>query len=159
MDDEQIKHETANTAPMAGMLNALLSNPDLLQKIGSAVGAMQNTAQTVSQNTAPQGERETASEQKEPAVQTASTSADALSSILSDPSMLEKLPQIIAVMKPLMGSIPAPAPAAKEAKQSPELCRDNLLCSLKPFLSPERRDAVDAILRIAKLGAVFQQLK
>lgn len=157
MEDEQIKNESANTAPMAGMLNALLSNPDLLQKIGSAVGAMQNTAQTTSQSTTSHGERETASEQKEPAAQTASTSADALSSILSDPSMLEKLPQIISVMKPLMGSIPAPA--AKEAKQSPELCRDNLLCSLKPFLSPERRDAVDAILRIAKLGAVFQQLK
>ena len=158
MEDQQIKRESGNTAPMAGMLNALLSNPDLLQKIGSAVGAMQNTAQ-MPQSTAAQSESETSSNSKETAVPTASASVDGLSSILSDPSMLEKLPQIIAVMKPLMESIPTSAPAVKEAKQSPELCRDNLLCALKPFLSPERRDAVDAILRISRLGTVFQQLK
>lgn len=158
MEEEQIKRESGGTAPTSGMLNALLSNPELLKKIGSMVGAMQNTS-SPSQSADVTADSPTVSESNEPTAQVASATADGIASVLSDPAMLEKLPQIISVMKPLMGSMSPPAQEAKDAKQSPELCRDNLLCALKPFLSPERRDAVDAILRISKLGAVFQQLK
>ena len=162
MEEEQIKRESNETAPMAGMLNTLLSNPELLQKIGKMVGAMQASA-TPSQSTAAQPDTPPTSESTAPTATQASASipTDGLASLLSDPSALEKLPQIIAVMKPLLGSLTPspPAETVKDAKQSPELCRDNLLCALKPFLSPERRDAVDAILRISKLGTILQQLK
>ena len=156
MEKEQIKHESNDTAPTAGMLNALLSNPELLQKIGKMMGAMQTTAAT-SQGTTVQSDTPPKSETAAQA--SASLPTDGLASLLSDPSALEKLPQIIAVMKPLLGSLTPPSEPVKDAKQSPELCRDNLLCALKPFLSPERRDAVDAILRISKLGTILQQLK
>lgn len=160
MEEEQINQRSNDPAPMAGMLNALLSNPELLQKIGTMVGAMQNATASATSATAQGDETVQAQESKEPtATPAASIPSDGLASLLSDPSMLEKLPQIIAVMKPLMASMPSPAPAAKTEHQSPALCRDNLLCALKPFLSPERREAVDSIMRIAKLSAVFQQLK
>lgn len=160
MEEEQIKREQNETAPMAGMLNTLLSNPELLQKIGKMVGAMQASA-TPSQGVAAQSDTPQKNETDAPAATQASASipTDGLASLLSDPSALEKLPQIIAVMKPLLGSLTPPHEPVKDAKQSPELCRDNLLCALKPFLSPERRDAVDAILRISKLGTILQQLK
>ena len=156
MEEEQIKRESNETAPMAGMLNTLLSNPELLQKIGKMVGAMQATSAT-SQGTAVQSDTPPKSETATQA--SASIPTDGLAGLLSDPSALEKLPQIIAVMKPLLGSLTPPTTPVKDVKQSPELCRDNLLCALKPFLSPERRDAVDAILRISKLATILQQLK
>ncbi len=158
MEEEQIKRNSNETAPMAGMLNALLSNPELLQKIGTMVGAMQASA-TPSQGTAAQPDTPPKKSETDATQASASVPTDGLASLLSDPSALEKLPQIIAVMKPLLGSLSVPAAPVKDAKQSPELCRDNLLCALKPFLSPERRDAVDAILRISKLGTILQQLK
>ena len=168
MEEEQMKHLSNDSAPMAGMLNALLSNPELLQKIGTMVSAMQSSAvggasaiAQADQAIPTQADQTVPSQEPtEPtAAKTPSVPSDGLATLLSDPSMLEKLPQIIAVMKPLMASDPPSVPAAKVEKPSPALCRDNLLCALKPFLSPERRDAVDSIMRIAKLSAVFQQLK
>ena len=72
--------------------------------------------------------------------------------------MLERLPQIIAVMKPLLAAQAPPKPSAHESR-SPEACRNNLLLALKPFLCAERCDAIDSIIRISQLGAVFSQLK
>ena len=72
--------------------------------------------------------------------------------------MLEKLPQILSVMTPLL-SAAAPKPPQSKQEMSLQDCRDNLLLALKPFLSGERRDAVDTIIRISKLGTVFRQLK
>ena len=37
--------------------------------------------------------------------------------------------------------------------------RDGLLLALRPFLSPERREALDTLLRIARLGSVLRQIR
>jgi hypothetical protein len=37
--------------------------------------------------------------------------------------------------------------------------REALLCALKPFLSPSRREAVDTVLRVARLGELLQRLQ
>jgi hypothetical protein len=161
MEEEQVKHETHTTAPMAGMLNTLLSNPELLQKIGKIMGAMQTSA-TPSQEMTSQPDTPPKAEPSAPAATQASASipTDGLASLLSDPSALEKLPQIIAVMKPLLGSLTPspPVETIKDAKQSPELCRDNLLCALKPFLSPERCRAIDMLLGLSRLGDALQKM-
>lgn len=173
MSEEQTQNQnTMGASPLSGMLEGLLSNPEMLKRIGSIIGAMSSaqpstpapdpSVQAAVQDTS--AVEETA-ESSAPEATPASASGinfmggDGLASLLTDPSMLEKLPQIIAVMKPLMASMPPPKPSPPSHSSSPQDCRDNLLLALKPFLSPERRDAVDSIIRISKLGTVFKQLK
>ena len=141
-NEPNTSEEKKGTPPLAG-LEGLLSNPALMRTIGSMLGASAQTA------TDPQKQSNDA----------AHVSADGISAVLSDPAMLEKLPQMIAVIKPMLEyAVPQQTPE-KPSNTSPDACRDQLLLSLKPFLSPSRCEAVDTILRIAKLGTVFQQFK
>ena len=91
----------------------------------------------------------------------ASPTGDGLSALLSNPTLLARLPQIMAAIKPMMGSIPPTGQGAVERKEAPTptVCREQLLLALKPFLSHERCEAVDTILRLSNLSAVFQMLK
>lgn len=146
MDEQQ-------NSPPDAMLGALLSNPDLLRRVGSILA-----------NATQNGEKRANGEQKEekstdvPTVSASSNppSTDGLAAVLSNPAMMEKLPAMMATLAPMLGSLPQPP---KNEPASPSACRDQLLLALKPFLSPDRRNAVDQILRLAKLGAVFGQLK
>lgn len=159
MNEEQ-KISSANTAPLPDMLQGLLSNPEMLKTVGNIIGAMAQQSGVQTQTAMPNESKATTNEQSDGHVAPALMGGDGLASLLSDPTMLEKLPQIISTIKPLLSSIPPPAlpPTAPSSKGSPSN-RDNLLLALKPFLSPERREAVDSIIRISKLGTVFQHLK
>ena len=86
------------------------------------------------------------------------TSADGLAALLSNPALLESLPGILATVKPLLASM-TPPPRPREAHKSLPDRRDDLLLALKPFLSTERQQAVDMILRLAKLGILLRHLK
>lgn len=81
--------------------------------------------------------------------------ADGLGAILSNPELMAKLPQVMAMLKPMLGE---GASTPEPRKGTPEENRNALLLALKPFLSKDRQHAVDAILRIAKLGNVLRQL-
>lgn len=144
--------EEKSGAPNTSGIEAILSNPAILRTIGTLInGAKANDTDTSQNpvNTVADTENNTV-----PA------SADGLSALLSNPAMMEKLPQMIAWLKPMMESAIPQVPKDQSAESlKPELCRDQLLLSLKPFLSPSRREAVDTLIRIAKLGTVFQQLK
>ncbi|MBQ7346742.1 MAG: hypothetical protein IJW55_02195 [Clostridia bacterium] len=163
MEEEK---QGTSAAPSADMLGALLSNPDLLRRIGSIMSAATQNTGAPSPDTSSAKTNEAGSEVSASASDTpASTPTaggiplDGLGAVLSDPSMLAKIPQIMAVMKPMLASMAPPKAEHEHSPSSPELCRDHLLLALKPFLSPERREAVDSIIRISKLGAVFKQLK
>lgn len=82
-------------------------------------------------------------------------SLDGISSVLSNPDLLAKLPQVMEVLKPMLGQ--AQAPSAPKPP-SPEEERDRLLLSLRPFLSKERQETLEAILKLSKLGEVLKQL-
>ncbi|MBQ9131910.1 MAG: hypothetical protein IJX62_05525 [Clostridia bacterium] len=148
---------TAGTPPLGSTAEQLLSNPDLLRRIGDIVNTV--SASSPPTATPPQGQSAAT-----PSVTNfdGSIPMDGLSAILSNPAMLEKLPQMMAMLKPMMASMtPAPAASTGEPRREKSMadCRDDLLCALKPFLSPERCEAVDSIIRIAKLGIVLKQLK
>ncbi len=144
---------TSPPSPLAGALSTLLSNPDLMEKI----------RQTVSATAPPANDTVKKTEEVPPA--SLSTSAplttDGLAGILSNPAVLEKLPQMMATLGPLLGGMGGTVgkPADKSEPDSIPVCRDNLLLALRPFLSPERRQAVDSILRISKLGEVLGRLE
>ena len=139
----------ADPSPSA-MLGSILSNPELIKSISGILGNSANTGDT------PQG-------------------ADGLSGVLANTELMAKLPQIMAMLKPMLSGIPsadsthAPAapPTVQEAvptsappsKRPPTDCRDELLLALKPFLSPGRCEAVDTIIRLSRLGSVLKHLQ
>lgn len=96
--------------------------------------------------------------------------AEGLGAVLSDPEMMAKLPQIMAMLRPMMAQSAAQAPAipggagteAPSTATAPVARQDDhrsaLLLALKPFLSDDRQRAVDAMLRLSKLGDVLRQL-
>ena len=160
MEEEQVKSSAAQASPLSGILSTLLSNPDLLRQVGNAVNATrEQTDDTCEAGKEPETEKEIAGETSESRSVSAVPMQDGLASLLANPAMLEKLPQMLAVMKPLM-SMPTPKSDNVTIRASaPEQCREQLLLSLKPFLSPARCEAVDTIIRISKLGHVLEQLK
>ena len=84
-----------------------------------------------------------------------SIAADGISSVLSNPELLSKLPQVMELLKPMLGqSSPPSAPTAPSHEEE----RDRLLLSLRPFLSKERQETLEAILKLSKLGEILKQL-
>ena len=99
--------------------------------------------------------------------------ADGLGAVLSNPELMAKLPQMMAMLRPMLeqtgagaagstdsapeAGVPASVPA-QPAPKKPTDQRTALLVALKPFLSEDRRNAVDAMLRISALGDVLRRL-
>ena len=73
-----------------------------------------------------------------------------------DPQIMEKLPEVVAAIRPFLASENAPQKPTGGGASSH---RTALLCALKPYLSPRRREAIDYITRISKLGDVMKQMK
>lgn len=154
MDEEK---QGTPTPPPADMLGALLSNPEMLQRLGGLLGGMMQASATPAPEKADSNPPTAPSTASEQSAAPTSASLDGLGTILSNPAMMEKLPQIIAMMKPLLASMPPPNPSSATNAHGND--RERLLLALKPFLSPERCEAVDTILHMSRLGSVFQQLK
>ncbi len=152
MSDE-IKAPPSGTPLGNDALGALLSNPETLGKLRQVlVGLTQSAATTVPPDT------ENATEASPDSQSPTAGSTDGLSALLSNPAVLEKLPQMLALIKPMLGTAEPRAPSAPQS-ESHEACRDRLLLALKPFLSSRRCEAIDTMLQISRLGSVFQQLK
>ena len=155
-EESKISTEVVNEANSQAN-EASLPDPEMIRRMASLLSNAVSSAKTANDATTPtQENKDVASAPK----------GDLLSALLSDPSLLQRLPQIIAVMKPLLAeSTPPPAPDAaptaliQSEKVSGNSNRDRLLLSLKPFLSPSRCEAIDTMLRLARLGEVFGQFK
>ena len=164
--------------PPDALMN-LLSNPEALRRMATVLGTVlstpsegQKAPSTVVEATTPSADHGSTHEKEPPDSRTnfstaASATAapshttgtmDGLQAILSNPAMLEQLPKLLAVMKPMLTAMPPQKPTS-ELPKKPEDCRNNLLQALKPFLSPARGEAIDSIIRISHLGNVFSQLK
>ena len=121
----------------------------------------------------PQNEPPTNAEQKK-------SGGDMLSSLLSNPEIISKLPQILSMIKPIMegmsassvpaSTTPSQASAKSESPQSlpaeissghthrsPD-CRATLLYAMKPYLNRERQEAIDYIVKLSKLGDILKSL-
>ncbi len=101
---------------------------------------------------------------------------DIISSLLSNPEMLAKLPTLLSSVKPMidmlggMGASTAPTsganaseaqsvPTSLSAKQNTNAdSRTALLCAMKPYLSQERQNAIDYIVKLSRLGDILKTL-
>ena len=118
------------------LLNTILLNREVMDKISAIVGTPSKDGNSKSTDT---------------------TATDP-ESILSDPSIMAKLPEVISVLRPMLGNVGH----EKEHTKSPPHASDRrmaLLCALKPYLSPRRCEAVDYITRISRLGDVMKNFK
>lgn len=117
-----------------------------------------------------------------PHTQHANPSADIFSALLSNPELLSKLPSLISSVKPMLdmlgmgsGAKPTSATASANAsaahgdsnaleagipnkKSSADDRRAALLCAMKPYLSHDRQQAIDYILKLSRLGNVLKSL-
>ena len=89
---------------------------------------------------------------------------DMLSSVLSDPAFLAKMPQMLSAIAPMLQNANAAAPAlpaapSTAASTSDQAKRNALLLALKPYLSHERAEAVDHIIRLTGLIELFSLLR
>ena len=156
MEEQRPTSPTPPSAPPVDLLQGILSNPEMMQRIGTVLGSLSQSAPSELAKRDDVGENPIADSSAAP-VGAPLGGSDGLASILSNPEMMEKLPSVIAMMKPMLT---APQGTQKEeAHRSVSDQRDNLLLALKPFLSAPRQDAVDSILRIAKLGLLLGQIK
>ena len=57
------------------------------------------------------------------------------------------------------GSEPPPAGGGSARARTGGECREVLLCSLKPYLSPRRCAAVDYLIRLARVGDAIRALQ
>lgn len=104
----------------------------------------------------------------------AQDSPDILSSLLSNPELIAKLPQLISFVSPILsgflGGGQKETPKESESAQaSPALptqikhtphsdSRAALLCAIKPYLCSDRQAAVDYIIKLSRLGEILKTL-
>ncbi len=131
MDDR-----TENNTSPSEMLEGMLSNPELLRRVSELLGKGDSPPPSPPPADAPPPK-------------------DALSGLLQDPAFLQKLPQMMEMLRPMMSGGNNGAPKSPDASLDPATKRRNdLLRALKPFLSPSRASAVDAIIRLSYLGSL-----
>ena len=123
------------------MLENLFSDPMARERFEKIVGSLKENWQTGQPDPQPQ-------EQKTHPVPAGN---DGLTSILSNPALMENLPALLSGMRPQV--------LANNAEKTPEDRRRDLLLALKPFLSEDRGNAVDMILQISRLGAVLRMMR
>ncbi len=108
---------------------------------------------------------------------TGAPAPDMLSSLLSNPELIAKLPQMMSAIKPMLDMLGKPAvpsnatasqdtaptsalPAfpAATAKTKNDSDRAALLCAMKPYLSQDRQNAIDYIIKLSRLGDILKTL-
>ena len=147
MNEESKKHPDAADQATSQNTNSPVLDPELIRRVVGML-ASTNTSDT---DVTTEATETTASSDGQ-------VGGNAIASLLSDPALLARLPQIISVMKPLLSTAtppPAPSVSPPTPKSARENNRDRLLLSLKPVLSPARCEAIDTMLRIAQLGDLF----
>ena len=93
-----------------------------------------------------------------------------LSSLLSNPEIMSKLPDIISMISPLMSNLSPQGSNNTQSVQKTSLPvtqipqnreaqnRSALLCALKPYLKKERQEAIDYMIKLSRLGDILKTL-
>ena len=81
-----------------------------------------------------------------------------LGALLSDPALLTALPSLMENLTPLLGSLGRGVGSAPNASRPHSIDRHTaLLCALKPYLSPHRRETAETVLRLCKVWDALER--
>ena len=124
----------------SAILDKVLSNPDILTTVASALsGASNGTGEAESKSTdAPRAE--------ESAMASAPLDTDV---------MMQKLPQIMKMLSPMISGTGAKNHAPAHDPTDKRAC---LLLAIKPYLSKERCEAIDYIIKFSKLSEILKTM-
>ncbi len=139
---------------------------ELIEKFTSDPAAAKAAAELAAKLMQGAGNTAPPAEKAEAPASSAPQGGDMLSSVLSDPAFLEKMPQMLSAIAPMLqnagaqpqSALPAALPNAA-VNTSDQAKRNALLLALKPYLSHERAEAVDHIIRLTGLIELFSLLK
>ena len=155
--DEEKQNNTENQ--LQNGLGAILSNPDMLAKMAEAVkklGVLNDSSDDGAKEKSAQAASAPAAENT---VQTAlgnmGGGANPLAALASNPEIISKLPDIISAFGGMGGGGRSGATGGEKKDQDR---RTALLLALRPYLSPRRREIVDYLIKMNKLGDVFKNL-
>lgn len=124
--------ETFSTDGISAAVSKLLEHPELISMVASALGA----------DKASDGEKQSeTSETQNDGAQ--SVAAGAFTDGKPTPELLTSLMPMIAKLAGGGGSCP----------------HEPLLCALKPYLNPSRREAIDYIIKISKMSSLVKEFK
>lgn len=123
---------------LSGMIEKVLANPELIGMVASAMGMQNKGGETVVEK---QGD------------ESAKDEGDPLTEGLKLPDNIgEKLPEIMKAIAPMVS---APQKGNQRSAQNDRTC---LLNALKPYLSEERRKAIDYMIGLGRLTDIIQKL-
>lgn len=90
---------------------------------------------------------------------TESAKSEEVNTDVQDPSPFpaEKLSEVMMTLAPMLSKVSSPI--GKEIKGSREEHRYALLCALRPYLSPDRREMIDYVLKFGKIGELLKKIK
>ena len=124
----------------SAILDKVLSNPDILTTVASALSGVSNGT----------GEAESKSADAPRAEESAMASAP-----LDTDVMMQKLPQIMKMLSPMMSGSGAKNHSPAHDPTDKRAC---LLLAIKPYLSKERCEAIDYIIKFSKLSEILKTM-
>ncbi len=149
---------------MGDALSSILSNPELMAKISAIAGSLSGGEQSTVADAPPPG----------------NAAPSGLASALNNPQLLSKLPEVMATLAPILsgGNGGGAAQHSERSEQKNDASNDDpsvpvasiktdvpcrahrtaLLCALKPYMSPRRREAIDYIIKIDRIGDLLHTL-
>ena len=126
------------TDGLSDILASITSNKELMEEISGIMGG------APSESEAPKPETQAPS---------------GIGDVLSNPDLMAKLPEVMAVLRPMLSEGGQKPPPKKDGKADAASHRMALLYALKPYLSPKRCEAIDYIARISKMGDLMKNIK
>lgn len=148
-------------SPLPEALGRLMRDPALLSRIGEIVKTAAEAPP--SEETAASSPKDAQSAPLEEA--SAKTEAETETETEKSPSLpvgaspLTASPALLEMLPALLSSFGRRLPSGTGRGKGPMGEREALLCALKPFLSPARREAVDTVLRVARIRELLQGLQ
>jgi hypothetical protein len=85
-------------------------------------------------------------------------SSSPLGALLSDPALLTALPSLMENLTPLLGSLGRGVGSAPNASRPHSIDRHTaLLCAIKPYLSPHRRETAETVIRLCRIWDALER--
>lgn len=127
----------------SAMLDKVLSNPEILTTVASALSATSQTEKITQEVDAP-----TQTAKTEDAAQTSAGAVDV-------DVMMQKLPQMMKLLSPMLSATTSKNQGSSPHTQDKRTC---LLCAIKPYLSPARCEAIDYIIKFSQLSEILKTI-
>ena len=123
------------SADIAGAISKLREHPEIISAVAGALSGGEHSAKSKDEETAAKSEESS-----------------------SAPFPIEKISEAMTTLAPLLSEMGG-ARVGKEITGSREDHRHALLCALRPYLSRDRREMIDYILRFGKIGDLIKKMK